>query len=307
MNSERARIVVAFHLPFYTPLWVAERRGAFREEGLDVTIVTPPPGKTVDMIMSGEADLALSGVMRSFILADRPEPRHLVAIAEVNSRDGFFILSRERADGFRWSDLAGKRLALFGLAPTPWMCLQDVMRRNGVDPGTITLLHGLGVAEGIAALRDGGADYLQTGQPMAEELLEDGVAHLAAAQAPGVGHVPYSSFIVTPEVRRTRPDLCEKAVRALARALRWMAGQGGGAIADLIAPEFPDTRPAILHQVVGRYHAAGTWSDGPRQKREAFERLGAMLAAGGLIARAASYDALVDDTFAEAATRAVGG
>src|SRR5262245_12214681 len=207
---------VAFHSPFYAPLFVTSALGYLKDEGFETTISVPPPGRTVDMLEDGSADLILGGVMRTFVLADRGGPR-MIAIAEVNSRDGFFILSRTPAPSFAWRDLEGKRLALFGLAPTPWMCLQTAMREQGADPAKVHALETLDVGQGIEALKSGQADYLQTGQPVAEQLIEDGAAHLAAAQAPVVKHVPYSSFIVTDETRTKRPALCTAAVRALAR------------------------------------------------------------------------------------------
>jgi hypothetical protein len=92
-------------------------------------------------------------------------------------------------------------------------------------------------------------------------------------------------------------------VNALTRALRWMAAEGATAIADLIGTDFPAVGRARFRKVIARYHAAGTWANGPRQDRRAFERLGGALVAGGLIRHAAGYDALVDDSFAEAAAR----
>jgi NitT/TauT family transport system substrate-binding protein len=301
----RITIGVAFHSPFYSPLFVARRMGAFRDEGLDVTVVVPPPGGTIDMLEKGQAPLVLSGVMRSFVLADRGG-QNLIAIAEVNSRDGFFILSRTPAPNFAWRDLEDKTLALFGLAPTPWMCLQTAVREQGGDPSRIRALPGLDIPQGVAALKEGRADFLQAGQPTAAELIRDRVAHLAGAQAPIVGHVPYSSFVVTDETRRRQPELCAAAVRALARALAWIAAHDGAAIAGLIAPEFPETRTETLAEAVTALKDVGIWSDGPRQDREAFDRLGRMLVAGGLIRTAAKYDVLVDDSFAEAAVRAAG-
>ncbi|MBI1733955.1 MAG: ABC transporter substrate-binding protein [Candidatus Rokubacteria bacterium] len=297
-------IGVAFHSPFYSPLFVAGRLGAFRDEGLDATIVVPPPGGTIDMLEKGQAPLVLSGVMRSFVLADRGG-QNLVAIAEVNSRDGFFVVSRTPVANFTWRDLEGKTLALFGLAPTPWMCLQTALREQGADPTKVRALPGLDPAQGIEALKSGRADFLQTGQPTAEELVRDRVAHLAGPQAPIVGHVPYSSFVVTDATRKRDPEMCAAAVRALTRALRWMAARDGAAIAALIAPEFPETRPDTLAAAVTALQNVGIWSDGPRQDREAFDRLGRMLVAGGLIRTAGKYDVLVDDSFAEAAVNAV--
>jgi NitT/TauT family transport system substrate-binding protein len=299
----RLRVGVAFHSPFYTPLFVTNALGYFRDEGFETTINVPPPGKTLDMLEDGSADLILGGVMRTFILAERGGPK-MIAIAEVNSRDGFFILSRTPARTFSWRDLEGKRLALFGLAPTPWMCLQTAMREQGADPAKVQALEGLDVAQGIEALKSGRADYLQTGQPVVEQLIEDGVAHLAAAQAPIVKHVPYSSFIVTDQTRAKRAEFCAAAVRALARGLAWIASKEGDAITEALAPAFPDVSRVLMARAVSRLKAQGIWSDGPRQERAAFDRLGAMLVNGGLIKGAAPYDDLNDDRFAQ---QAVGG
>jgi len=303
--SENLRMVVAFHLPFYAPVWVAERIGAFADEGLDVTFSIPTPGHAPDTLEQGDADIAFGGVMRSYVQADRGMAKPHLAIAEINSRDGFFLLSRQPVPDFTWGHLAGKRLALFALAPTPWMCLQGVLREHGLDPADVTAVPGLGVAEGMAALQNGEVDFLQTALPMALHLIDAGQGYLAAAQAPDVGHVPYSSLIVTPDFRRERPDLCAKSVRAVTRALRWMAGQTAGTIAGLVASEFAEFRPEHVGRAIAMLHAAGTWAGGPRQDRAAYERLGRFLVAGGLIRTAAPYEALVDDSFAVAA--AAGG
>jgi NitT/TauT family transport system substrate-binding protein len=294
------RIEVPFHLPFYAPVWVAQQLGAFRDEGLEVQVHT---GVDVQSHLGGPV-IAYAGIMRSLVLADQASPVRLIAIAEVNSRDGFFILSRQPVNEFRWSDLVGKELATFALAPTPWMCLQGVLRQQGVDPGQIRLKTGLGVSEGIEALLTGQVDFLQTSEPMAEVLTEQGKAFLAAAQAPDVGHVPYSSLIVTSELRDRNPELCARAVAGLTRALAWMATEPGSAIADLIQPGFQDIRPDVRRRVVAGYQAAGTWSDGPHQQREPFERLAGYLVSGGLIRTAARYEDLVDNRFADAATSA---
>ncbi len=310
MGSPRSlslRILAAFHTLFYSPLHVAHRLGTFAEEGLDVRIAfSPQASETPDRLLAGEADLAVTGPMRTYVAADRASPRRLVNIAEVNSRDGFFLLSRQPVERFGWNDLTGKRVILFAEAPTPWMCLLDVLRRHGVDPQHITFVPSLRVPDALEAFRAGEADYLQTAQPMAEELIQEGAAHLVAAMGEAVGHIPYTAFVVTPEFRAAQPGLCQRAVTALARAQRWMAGREPQAIADLIAPDFPGIPLPLVSKVVARYHAMGMWPRQPVLAREPFERLGRMLVAGGLIGRAVPYEALVDNIFADAAARALG-
>ena len=301
------RIAATFHHPYYAPLHVAHRLGSFEAAGLEPRIVfATEAAEAQRLLLRGETDLAVGGAIRAFVMADTAPPSRLLSIAEVNSRDGFFLLARDAAPDFRWSDLAGARLILFAEAPTPWLCLQDVLRRHGVDPSTVTVLAGLPVPAAVEAFLAGEADYLETGQPAAEELLERGAAHLAAEVGAHVGHITYTSFIVTPETRDARPELCRAAVTALARALRFMAAHDAAAITDLIASDFPSIPRPRLERIVARYQHLGSWPAGPLVAREGIERLGRILVAGGLIRNAASFEAIADNRFAEAALRDLG-
>ena len=74
--------------------------------------------------------------MRSFELIERTG-QVVVHFAEVCSRSGFFLLSREPRPSFRWGDLVGKTVLGFAEAPTPWQCMLTVLRKNGVDPAGV--------------------------------------------------------------------------------------------------------------------------------------------------------------------------
>jgi len=302
------RIAATFHHPYYAPLHVAHRLGSFAAAGLEPQIsFAAEAAEAQRSLLRGEADLAVGGAIHAFVMADTAPPSRLLSIAEVNSRDGFFLLaSRERAADFRWSELAGARLILFAEAPTPWLCLQDLLRRQGVDPSTVKVRAGLPVPAAVEAFLAGEADYLETGQPAAEALLERGAARLAAEVGAHVGHITYTSFVVTPETRDARPELCHAAVTALARALRFMATHNAEAITDLIAGDFPSIPRPRLARIVGRYQRLGSWPARPLVAREGIERLGRILADGGLIRHAASFEAIADNTFAEAALRDLG-
>jgi len=112
--SSRVRVAETFRSTFYAPLWVAVHGDHFAAEGLEVEVVTAEFGAgTVGMMRKGEADVALSGLMRSFDLADRGEAP-LVHFAAVNDRNGFFLLGRQAQPNFAWSDLVGKTVISFG-------------------------------------------------------------------------------------------------------------------------------------------------------------------------------------------------
>src|SRR3989442_8767462 len=132
--DRRLRVVEAFRSIFYASLPVAIHGGHFADEGLEIELATAELGAgTVDALRTGDADIALSGLMRSFELLDRGASR-LVHFAAVNDRNGFFLLSREPRPRFAWSDLVGRTVISFGGAPTPWLCMQAVLRRPRVDP-----------------------------------------------------------------------------------------------------------------------------------------------------------------------------
>jgi NitT/TauT family transport system substrate-binding protein len=295
-----------FHSVFYAPQFVALHRGFFAEEGLDVTVETSPGGArtTVTALLDGSIDISMGGIMRSLDLADR-DGRLLPHFAEVNSRNGFFLLAREPRQRFAWSDLEGKEVISFAEAPTPWQCMLTVLRGNGVDPGRVRITRDLPTAQAVAAFRAGRGDFLEQGQPVTEQLLAEGAAVVIASMGEATGPVPFSSYMTTPAfLARERPVL-ERFTRALYRTQRWMAAATARDIASVIAPAFGDIDPVIRERAIDRYLRQGTWARDPLVRRPGYEYLQRILLDGGFIQRPHGYEDLIDTTIAEAAMKAV--
>ena len=292
-----------FRSIFYAPQFVTLHGGYFAAEGLEVEIRTASPGATTTgAVLDGRAQLSLGGIMRSLDVADRGGP-FLPHFAEVNSRNGFFLLGR--APRFAWSDLAGRTVLSFAEAPTPWQCMLTVLRREGVDPASVRIERTLPVAEAAAAFRAGHGDFLETGQPFTEALLAEGAAHLAASMAEATGPVPFSSYLTTVPFLREQRDTIVRFTRALARAQRWLARAEPGEIAALIAPAFPDVDPELRRRAVARYLRQGTWAATPVLTLEGYEYLQQILLDGGFIRGRHRFEDLVDDTIAREVVHAL--
>jgi len=288
-----------FHTPFYAPLPAGVALGHYADVGLDVTAVPAATfGKaTVPALLEGDIEISLGGLMRSFELAGRTG-QIVVHFAEVCSRSGFFLLSREPRPAFRWTDLVGKTVLSFAEAPTPWQCMLTVLRRNGVDPAQVRIQRELPGPEAVAAFRAGRADFLEQPQPVIEELLAAGAGHLVASMGEATGPVPFTSYMTTPALIEREPDLVLRFTSAVYRTQRWLAQHTPPELAKVVAPAFPGTRPEILERAVARYHGQGTWSRDPLLRREGYDYLERILLDGGFIAQGQRYEDLVNTDFA---------
>ena len=285
-----------FRSIFYAPQWVTIHGGYFAAEGLDVEVRTAGGGvTTTGVLLDGGAQIALGGIMRSLDVADRGGA-FLPHFAEVNSRNGFFLLGRRQR--FAWSELRGATVLSFAEAPTPWQCMLTVLRKNGVDPATVRIERTRPAPEALVAFRSGYGDFLETGQPFTEALLADGAAHLAASMGEATGPVPFSSYMTTTAFLRDGRETLVRFTRALVRAQRWMVQAGPTAIADVIAPAFPDVDPELRRRAVARYLAQGTWPSHPVLTRDGYEYLQQILLDGGFIKQRHRYEDLVDESVA---------
>jgi NitT/TauT family transport system substrate-binding protein len=295
------RVVVAFHSIFYAPLPVAIRGGHFAAEGVEVDSETPAlAAGTVDALQSGVADISLSGIMRSFQLVDRGGAR-LVHFAAVNDRNGFFLLSREPRPRFAWPDVVGRTIISFGGAPTPWLCMQAVLRRHGVDPARVTFRRDLSTPDAIAAFRAREGDFIEHGPPVIDQLIADGTGHLVASMGEATGPVPFSSLMATPEALTKQRDVLIRFVRGLYRAQRWMAASTAQEIAAVVAPAFPDIEPSVRVAAIERYLRQSTWATDPVLTRAGYETLQEILLSAGFIKKPHPFESLIDTEIARAA------
>jgi len=296
--GRRLRVVEAFRSIFYATLPVAIHGGHFADEGLEIELATAELGAgTVDALRNGHADIALSGLMRSFELLDRGASR-LVHFAGANDRNGFFLLSREARPGFGWSDLVDRTVISFGGAPTPWLCMQAVLRRHGVEPSRVTFLRDLSTPDAVAAFRARKADFIEHGPPVVDQLIADGTGHLVASMGEATGPVPFTSYMTTPEFLEREPEILLRFTRAVYRTQRWLAEHGAPEIAKAIAPAFADTPPPLLERAAARYLGQGTWARDPLLRREGYHYLEQILLAGGFITQRQRYEELVNTDFA---------
>ena len=301
-------VLMPFHTPFYTPLSAGVALGHFADEGLDVTVMPAATfGKdTIRALLDGDVEISLGGLMRSFALVDQGGPI-VVHFAEACSRSGFFLTSRQPLPAFTWQDLVGKTVIGFAEAPTPWQCMLTVLRKHGVDPARVRIERERPGHDAVAAFKGGHGDFLEQTQPVTEQLISEGAAHLVVSMGEATGPVPFTSYMTTPAFLKREPDVMLRFTRAVYRTQRWLATAPAAEVAIVIGAHFPEIDRAMRERIVARFAKQDTWARDPLLRRAGYDYLQQILQNGGFITKSHRYEDLVDTEIARRAMRETGG
>ena len=283
----------------YAPYYAALALGAYRSEGVEVDLVSAPtPGQAPAGLFAGTVDVAWGGPMRIMQMYESRADCDLVCFGEVVTRDPFLLVGREPHPDFALADLYGKRVATVSEVATPWLCLQEDIRRVGLDPDGLPRTADRTMADNAAALQRGELDVVQLFEPFAEELIASGAGHLwyaAAARSP----TAYTSFYTRRNVIAARRHEMKGMVRGLYRTQKWLHTQPPEALADAVHSFFPNVPAALLRGAVARYRALGVWGRNPILPRNGYDRLKAGLVSGGFVKAGVPFEQAVDNSLAE--------
>ena len=297
------RLIETFRSLFYTPIYVSVAGGFLEKEGLDVDFKTCPPefAHPMSALNRGGADIAQSGIMRSIIASDWGAETVPMHFAKINSRDGFFVLSRNKQDPFQWESLREAKLIPVGFSPMPWASLQFALRRHGIEPGELDLVTGLSLEEAMAAFREGQSEYIHVPQPAAEQLLDDGTGHLAVALGPENGHLAYSSFAATNHFLDSQPETVHRFTVGFANALAWLTAHEAPEVGEAVSGFFPEVSLDLVVKSVARLKAQDNWPSEPVLAQPEFENLHDILVAAGLAKERQPYTKVVRTDIVETA------
>lgn len=99
------------HSIFYAPQYVAIEKGYFKEEGIDLNLVTGfGADKVMAAVLSGDAEIGFMGSESSIYAYQQGANDKVVNFAQLTQRAGNFLVSREKMPEFQWEDLKGKEI-----------------------------------------------------------------------------------------------------------------------------------------------------------------------------------------------------
>jgi NitT/TauT family transport system substrate-binding protein len=288
-----------FRALFYAPFYAAQATGAYARCGVEVDFrLSADPGRTAAALRSGEVEVMWGGPLRVLLTHDEDPASEVVCFCDVVARDPFFVIGRQPAPSFRPADLIRVRIGTVSEVPTPWLCLQDDIRRDGADPSAVRRVTDATMAANAAALRDGTLDAVQVFQPYAEDLLQSGAGYLWYAAA-NRGLTAYTTLVTRRAVLRQKREELLAMVRAMQATLGWIGATPGAEIQRVLGAYFPDVPAPVFAAAIDRYRALGLYGPDPVTRREGFDRLAGAMRSGGVLRRDIPFEDCIDNSLAE--------
>ena len=212
-------------------------------------------------------------------------------------------MAREPADDFAWTDVKGKVVLPGRKGGVPYMALEHVLRKNGVDPAKDTTLDtSVQFAMMTAAFTGGTGDYVTAFEPTASMLQQQGKGYIVASVGEAAGDIPYTAYFAKKSYIEKNSNLIQRFTNAVYRGQQWVATHTAEEIARVVQDSFPDTDPALLVQSVQSYLDIDAWNTDPVMSEAGFNRLQSVMTEAGELKQIADYGKVVNNTFAEKAT-----
>ena len=242
-NLEKKRITLAVggkSLLYYLPLTIAERKGYFKAEGLEVEIVDFPGGaKALQAMVGGSADVVSGAYEHTINMHAKGQP--IVGLALQGRYNGIvFAVSKSKAAQFKSAhDIKGLKVGVTAPGSSTHMAVQNLAAKAGLKADDFAAI-GVGASAGaVAAMKRGGIDAISNLDPVITKLESDGdvVVIVDTRTAKGMqevyGGAYHAGCIYAPaDWIKRNPNTAQAVVNAMVRAVVWLRS---ASVDDVIA------------------------------------------------------------------------
>lgn len=293
------------HSVFYAPLYVAIEKGYFKDENIDLTLVTGfGADKTMTAVISGEADIGFMGSEASVYMYSEGASDYVVNFAQLTQRAGNFLVARQDNEHFQWADLKGKTVLGGRKGGMPEMVFEYILKENGIDPEKdLTIIQNIDFGSTAPAFADGRGDFTIEFEPGATSLESEGKGHVIASLGKDSGYVPYTAFSAKKSYLKENPDVIQRFTNALQKGMDYVRSHSPSETASVIKPQFPETTLEMITTIVTRYYEQDTWKSNLIFEESSFDLLQDILESAGELEKRAPYKDLITTEFAENAAK----
>ena len=290
---------------FYAPQYVAINNGYFKENGIEIELTT---GQGADAVMtsvlSNQVNIGFAGPEASIYVYNEGKEDYCQVFAQMTKKDGSFLVAREKNDNFKWQDLKGKTIIPGRKGGVPYMTLEYVLRKNGLDPKKDVVLDDSIKFDLMAgAFTSGTADYVTLFEPTASLTQNENKGYIVASVGEAAGEIPYTAYFAKISYIENNKETIQKFTNAIYKGQKWVKENSSEDIAKVVQSFFPDTDITLLSKVIQNYKDIDAWNDTPVLKEESFNLLQDVMTSAGELQKKAPYDKIVNNEYANEAIK----
>ena len=300
-KTEKLVVAEVTHSAFYAPFYVSKHKGYFEKEGLDIEVIlTSGADKVASAVLSGDANVGLSGLEATLYVYVNNAKDYLVTFSSLTKRDGQFLVGDcKLKDNFDASMLKNKTVLAGRKGGMPSMVFEYALYKNGLSSKDVIVDNSVDFASLSGAYIGGNGDFVNLFEPTALSLEKEGYGCVLASLGLMSGEVPYTVFHTKKSYLNSNKDTLEKFTKAIGEGLKFVKENSSQEIAKVIKEEFPDISIEDLTKVVDRYKEADSWWDTTYVSEEAYNNLLDLMEYNDALDERLDYKIMVDNSFNE--------
>ena len=302
--AELKKLVIAepVHLIGYLPLYLAQREGYFKEQGLDVKVIQATGGTHVTAVVSGDAWGVIGGV-DSNALANKNNSDPITSVVNCVNRANVYLFAKKGTAPKSGSQedlkafLKGKKIVAGRHGGSPNLLTRYLLINLGMDPDKdVHLIENADASTVVAMLQNGAGDIGNGAEPQICEGISKGIWSEPFYKCTDMGDFSYSVLSVKKSTIAKDPATVQKFVNAIVKALKTVQSDKDTA-QKVLKEEFPTLTADAIKASLDRAYGDSLWSPDGVISEQAVKTDMDMLIKTGIYKGDYSYDKLVDMQF----------
>ena len=207
---------------------IAQQRGFFKDEGLDVEVIRMIANVSINALASGDIDYSMvfASVIRGAMVG-----LPMRVVANFMDSSTHVLLARPQFKSVK--ELKGRTLGVSTFGATAEVAAKMMIRQGGIDPDKEMKVVPLGsTGARFAALKEGIADVVVLSPPADSEGVKQGFNVVARAHE--AFQMPFSGLGTNLKRLKERPDEVKRMIKAFIRSSRYVRQNREGAVQTLM-------------------------------------------------------------------------
>ena len=245
-------------------------------------------------VLSGDADIGLSGSEATIYVYNQGEKDYIKTFAQLTQKDGSFLVSRENIKDFKVEDLKGKYIIGGREGGMPEMTLEYALKQKGIDPKKdLTIDTSIDFASMAGAFIGGTGDFVALFEPLATKVVNEGYGYKVAQLGTLTDNIPYTAYNAKTNYLEKSKDTIKAFERAIQKGLDFVHEKTSDEITTAIMNQFPDTSYNDIKSAVESYKKNDTWPKNTTFTKESFDHMQNIVIEAGFLNKKVSYNDLI--------------